>query len=599
MSERIPLEWLDGKRRLLDFQDLMTFHPRPLLSTPQVEFPDPPEPPPQPPGPTRLAIDFGTSAIAMALVSGNQVTPLEFETTEGVQPILDSPVALRTARDRASLGDNYDLDLPHLRSAVPGWAYFPGLKRRIELLARRGGSPGWEGWAILDVAAICMKAIVKARGPQGRPLRELLEADFEGPVVLSVPNSFPDLGVGVLRRGVAYGVAAALGLPSLPAIETLLEAEAVAYRALHNKVNPSVLRTVLVIDAGAGTTDASIVRLDDDAVRVLAHTGLPVGGLDLDALIAQVNMPLAKMDRQQLSQNLRRAGEQKVKFWGHREPPSGGGPGPTVQEKVSAGAENLCAAFDKSGDGEADRWLKEGYRRFLALAVRALIRSLPIAEVGRIDRVILSGRGSLLLGFEEEVREVVKEYGIESDKVTGAGADLNRKLMVVQGVAEYARSPRSLEERRPRRAGHDLVLRHRLLGDKLVLVRTGAPLLDGWAVRAWYQPGAAEPGLWASIVEAHLIPETVLSELDGFQDSDGLRENLETWCRREVCQFAAHPPYVAWCTYDFLSQSFVGEVDGGPELKPRVSGPAEGLGLLHPVHLAQEDWFEYFLGEQA
>jgi hypothetical protein len=605
MTEPMPLDLFETRKG--GIRDLLFSSSKTGLVAPRLEFPELPgagDPPPS--GRVRLAIDFGTSAISLALIDGDQVAPLVFDTSAPgrTSPILESSIALRTGLDKARLGDNYHFYdfAPVALDRESGWSLFPCLKRRIELLARKGNRKGWQDNAILDVAAICMGALDRAREPAtGKPLRKILDGrSFHGPVFLSIPNSFPGPGVDVLRRGIAFGVAASLGMPELPEVETLLEAEAVAYREftlLKGRGSaPPDIYTLLVIDAGAGTTDASVVRLENDMFRVIAHTGLPVGGLDLDALITQCGKPISQIEPEQLFTTIRRSGELKVLHWSsHASPAEATGSGPSITAKTGELATAILP--DASVAADAVQQLEGGYRRFLALGVRALIQGLRLDEIGPIDRVVLSGRGSLLLGFPEAVREVLSRSGIHAE-ISAANSGIERKLSVVLGVADYSNSPRSQIDRRPRRAGHDLVLRHQMRHDRC-LVETGALLLDGWAVTTWQQPGINELGTHRSFIDNRMISERVLRKLHEFHGSEQERLALDVWCRRQVSQVAARPPFTAWCAYDYLSQKFVCQVDGRPSfVEPADVESTFEIGRPHPVHGAPEDWFERFMGER-
>ena len=78
-------------------------------------------------------------------------------------------------------------------------------------------------------------------------------------------------------------------------------------------------QTLLVIDAGAGTTDATILRVERGDLRVLAHVGLPVGGMDLDTFIAALKGPLRAAGRAEVMQRLETARQAKQHHLGGRD----------------------------------------------------------------------------------------------------------------------------------------------------------------------------------------------------------------------------------------------------------------------------------------
>lgn len=556
---------------------------------------------------TRLAIDFGTSAISVALLADIDVSILRFQGAEADEdaPWLDSLMGLRVDLDRSRLSDNYNFVRPERLANSRGWSLFPCLKRRIELLARKGGTAGWQSKATLDVAATCIAALSQARRDRSGEL--LLGRTggntIVGPIYLSVPNSFPGLGVEVLRQGVAHGVAAALEMSELPEVETILEAEAVAYREIKllREQKPAAPFSLLVIDAGAGTTDASVVRVEGEIIRVVAHTGLPVGGLDLDALIAQALTPRQNGGRPGFGGRIRRAEDLKRKHWGRDASSAVNGPEPAYSPSLLAERSRALATVaaqdsKKDAAGLADE-LGKGYARFLALAVGALIRGLPPAEIRQVNRVVLSGRSSLLLGFREEVAAVMTEIRGDQVEIAEAASPQERKLFVVRGVAEYANSPRQNVDRRPRQAGYELLLRHSR--GNIRLVRAGDFLHRGWSVTGWVQPGAGEPVARISFLETCLLSEPVLRRLEEsgeFHTSDQERDALEVWCKRRIREIGARPPYAAWCAYDFLTQRSLSGI--GNDWSEEPTAPVGALEPLrhHPVHGAQEDWFEQFMG---
>jgi hypothetical protein len=544
-----------------------------------------------------LGIDFGTSAIAMALVGDAQRTvPFQFRPAGAEEkepfPYLESSLARLTSRGHALLGDNYNLEDAYRLSVQSGWAFDPCLKRRIEWLARTRGAGDWQKSAVLDVAAVTIKALELARHPHGGPVRKSLRG-FTGPVFVSLPNTFPRLGAAAVERGVAYGVAAALDLERLPPVRTLLEAEAVAYSELESGTEEGFKGALLVVDAGAGTTDASIVRRDGDSLRVVAHAGLPVGGIDLDALIAlQAVEDFSRLDRGGMIDALRFAREKKEQYWGD--------PNLSVEEAIEAIANSL---HDRQRGKEHPKPLAEitagltrGYQRYMSLAIDAVLRCLLANRRFAIERVVLSGRASLLLGFRGRVERCLEQLDCRVPISTaGTGEDL--KLAVLRGVNAYAYGNQPSIERRPLRAGYELVLGSGP-GEELCLLPVGSLLVNGWGVATWRQNTMVAGGSWPIL--ARSLPRHIIEKLlenEGFGASRDEREILESWASRPVLRITGNPPFVDCCAYDFLTQKAMSRY--GPPLEdleaPDVLAHA---GRVHPVHGAQEDWFEYFLGDR-
>lgn len=537
---------------------------------------------------TDLAIDFGTSAIAAALVGGTYaVEVLSF----GGEKLLPAPFGRRSALDRSRLADNYELSYGYLGGSRPrrGEEYYPCLKRRIEWLARSRSDAGWQSEAVLDVAAVCQLALGKARDRRGRPLTDCLADRFQ--VYITVPNAFPRAAVDVLRRGVSYGVAAALGRREKPAVEALLEAEAVAYSVVAGPRVGEVSHrtTLLVIDAGAGTTDASIVRAAGGELRVSAHVGLPVGGMDLDAFVAGLKGPIdGTRTPSEISQWLATAEQAKQHHLGEPRDREEGFHG-LARELVRLGA--WPRTGHRGGRPIAEE-IGGAYERYMALAVRALIRALPADEMKRVEEVVLSGRASLLAGFKDAVRREVAERGPAVAPRCQEGAE-DRKLAVVRGVGAYVSSTYgSRWDRRPLRASFEIFLRHE--DDReLPLVPAGSPLVRGWGVAAWNQP-IRDPGRGdvRPRVEMRLVPREVLKKLaaEGAFDDRALEELLR-WSVLPVLRIDREsPPYSARLAFDYLALDAQLEVDG--DRIHELDRPESSFGRRHPVHQLEDNWFE-------
>ncbi len=578
--------------------ELMTVDLSRKPALPAARFPDPPEETlgtfTSGRGPD-LAIDFGTSAIVVALVGGTHAVEV---LRLGEEMILPSPFGRRRRMDHSRLTDNYELSYAYLGNGDRKHEYYPCLKRRIEWLARCREDREWERDATLDVAAICQLALEKARDSHGRPLAECLDREFQ--TYITVPNAFPSGAIDVLRRGVGYGVAAALRRRRLPEVKSLLEAEAVAYGAI---ARPTLAErrshtTLLVIDAGAGTTDATILRAEDGDLRALAHAGLPVGGMDLDTFLASLKGPFEVAEREgQLSHWLGTAREAKQHHLGEtpadpvRDPAAGG----AIADRCRRLAEELVDTGDwpaRQGGRPIAEEIVRVYQRYMALAVRGLIRALPEDEVARVDEVVLSGRGSLLAGFGDTVRQTLAEAG---PALVPQCADdpQDRKLAVVQGVGAYVSSTYgSGVDRRPTRSSFEVFLRHENERE-LTLLKAGHPLVGGWGVAAWHQPergvGRGPTRPWVGM---RLVPRAVLDSLASegtFDDRD--LQDLLSWSVLPLLRIENHrPPYSTRFAFNFLSLEAQLEVDGKPI--PHLDRSVKSFGRQHPVHQLDDNWFE-------
>ncbi len=539
-----------------------------------------------------LAIDFGTSAIVVALVGGSHAVEV---LRLGDEPVLPSPFGRRRRLDRSRLRDNYELSYAYLGSGDRDHEYYPCLKRRIEWLARCRQDRAWEGEAVLDVAAVCQLALEKARDRRGRPLAACVGGDFQ--TYITVPNAFPSSAIDVLRRGVGFGVAAALERRRMPGVRTLLEAEAVAYGAVARPIlaERPKRQTLLVIDAGAGTTDATVVRVEDGDLRVLAHVGLPVGGMDLDTFLAGLKGPFETAERQgRLSHWLGTARQAKQHHLGESTAAGVPAAGAPVIDRCRALAEDLVRNGDwpqRRGRPIAEE-IAGAVQRYLALAARGLIRSLPADEVARVDEVVLSGRASLLAGFRDAVRQTLAQRGpILEPRCAEEPRD--RKLAVVRGVGAYASSTcGSALDRRPTRSSFEIFLRHES-GRELTLLEAGHPVVRGWGVAAWHQP-KRDPGRKATRpwVGMRLVPREVLRSLaeeGSFAPRD--LEDLLHWSVLPLLRIEdMPPPYSTRFAFNFLSLEAQLEVDGRP--LPDLDRSVGAFGRRHPVHRLDDNWFE-------
>lgn len=548
-----------------------------------------------------LVIDFGTSAIAAALVGGGPRP--EVLLLEGKR-LLDATFHRRVDLGSSVLGDNYQW----LATPQKGHQLFPCLKRRIELLARTEDKGAWQHEAILDVAGLCAKVLAGARTEEITLERALAGAAFT--VYITVPNAFPRAGIEVLRRGVAFGVAAVLGLEREPPVEDLLEAEAVAFGIIAKSFPASSppLTTLLVLDAGAGTTDASIVRAHGDSLQVVAHVGLPVGGLDLDTFIMGLRGDYsqwrdeATLERRiKLAGHLRTARNTKERLL-H---PLGAGRARFDAASCEAMAKELITQQwpETVGGRPLAEELAQGLNRYLSLAVHGLLASLPAKELPKVDRVVVSGRGSLLPGFLEATGESLTHLLASLPKpkppppIETAGNDEERKLAVVQGVGTYIRSTfYSQTERQPVRSSFEVQLAHSGHGT-LELVEGGQALLEGWAVESWLHSKGTRDVRFQ--VELRLLPRAAVAQVKDAFPGEALNE-LEGWAKMLLLRKIQKPPFCARFGINFLTLERFLEINGDRITIEGLDGADRGqrYGRIHPVHRLHESWYDVFKEER-
>jgi hypothetical protein len=243
--------------------------------------------------------------------------------------------------------------------------------------------------------------------------------------------------------------------------------------------------------------------------------------------------------------------------------------------------------------------LNVGYRRYLGLAVHALLRSLPDAALVDVTRVVLSGRASLLAGFREEVERALEGRIRPDARITNAGEHMDkpetaRKLAVVRGVANFAEGD-FFHSRRPVLSTSELVLNHPLSErDATVLLPVGHPLDKGWAVTAFQEPAGDRP----RTVRKRMVSRAVLEALvdGGFFRGEGEdADRLLSWSSTSLARFTVRRPYDGKVAYDVFTQAVLCEVDGESYPSMPLDPDAHTVGVRHPVHGLAENWFEQLL----
>ncbi len=318
---------------------------------------------------------------------------------------------------------------------------------------------------------------------------------------LCVPNAFGNFEEEVLRdaayhAGVAFQRSLAADRPPIwnaedaratVVVHLVREAEAVAWWVLHQKQLPPGAgdqARMLVFDVGAGSTDAAIVTVrsgegagESPTVHTEAHSGASFGGHDVDELLLRLmadRSGSATLD--QIGQKISKAGTTRARelrqfadakeAWA-REVNDAFTRDPELLDAFvtwvdaaegSVPGEQILPAIRPQSDAWPDvRELTAAhwgvpYARFLRGVVTGVLRALDAAEPGTaIDRVVLSGRGTLLPGVRALVtRRLVASGRIRSaEQVVAVDADEERlKLACVLGIAAAAASA-SVPERLP------------------------------------------------------------------------------------------------------------------------------------------------------
>jgi molecular chaperone DnaK (HSP70) len=218
-----------------------------------------------------LAVDLGTSnTVAMVRSAGGPIRPLLFDGREQ----LSSAVY---ADPGGALIAGHDAD--RLAGADPA-AFEPNPKRRIDdgtiLLGERSVE-------VADALAAVLSNVVAQLGPTRKPEQ----------TVLTVPS-----GWGAARRAVLATAAERAGLGPVTLVSEPIAAAAFYTSGLGRELPPDA--ALLVVDVGAGTADAALVRNS----TVVAQRGLDVGGLDVDAALVDLLAPLVSRDAPELWQRL-------------------------------------------------------------------------------------------------------------------------------------------------------------------------------------------------------------------------------------------------------------------------------------------------------
>jgi hypothetical protein len=312
-----------------------------------------------------------------------------------------------------------------------------------------------------------------ALGDDGRPraerdrLREdrerlLLESVMAGARLrLCVPNSFDAQSVNVAkgRLGAAFAAAVRKMFPAFanqvppPDVSIIREAEAVTW-CIDNPENDA--EQVLVLDIGAGTTDAALVQIGRRGARrgrhVLSRTGMPFGGDDVDLIFLSTlyarnggltpleNMPreaklhlsgVARMSKEGWS-GQRTLQPDEIEFLRTALANPAGEPLPEHEFATPVGLLIPLQTRDRDESIELGNPLQiAAFVDFLRLTVLATCEPLLQKATGPITRVLLSGAASYTPGVEVALQTVLEKYRCTAE-IERAADLLTRKPRLVQ-----------------------------------------------------------------------------------------------------------------------------------------------------------------------
>jgi len=170
---------------------------------------------------------------------------------------------------------------------------------------------------------------------------------------------------------------------------------------------------------------------------------------------------------------------------------------------------------------------------------------------------------------------------------------------VVRGVAAFHQGGGGQQGRRPLRAGFEVVLTRQLGEVEERLMPAGHPLVAGWGVTAWHQPGDGTGPVLEWIVRSRLVSETVIEDLceaKHLRRDGGTDEGISVlkWSRMFLTRFPYASPFSARLAFDFLSRKVELEINGSPYELPAQPVDVSGqlFGRYHPIHQLLENWFE-------
>ncbi|GGM54007.1 Hsp70 family protein [Dactylosporangium sucinum] len=219
----------------------------------------------------RLAVDLGTSnTVAVVADADGPPRALLFDGREQQPSAIHAGPGGRLVAGR---------DAERLARAEPA-AFEPHPKRRIDDGTMLLGA---HEVAVADGLAAVLASVRAAVAGQGEPAPPgpvAARGEPAPPVVLTVPA-----GWGATRRAVLTDAAARAGLGAVELVAEPVAAAAYLAGRLGHTLPPGA--SLLVVDLGAGTADVALVRTGPGPA-VIAHGGLDVGGLDVDAALVEL-----------------------------------------------------------------------------------------------------------------------------------------------------------------------------------------------------------------------------------------------------------------------------------------------------------------------
>ncbi|MCP4915992.1 MAG: hypothetical protein GY913_03630 [Proteobacteria bacterium] len=328
----------------------------------------------------------------------------------------------------------------------------------------------------------------KELGIPGFQLDDLPRHGLE--LYLSVPNAFGSYECEVIRKAATDALQDTLAFlartrgwtqaPVTAPPRMIREAEAVVWWELKRKKGVFDPQRWLVFDVGGGSTDAAIVQASRPGARSfvesIAYSGVTFGGNDIDELLVkQILDRMADPEHERLGKLMKQVGgtsrlallfdvETTKGDWSEETNRAIGGDEPELDEKWTSW---LSAVLDENLDKEAqhdDITHDQGvfdlrpalpslkhpqFRRPLAAFIRATVRTviddLFSDGVTTIDRVVVSGRGSLLPGVKQALTMYLLKIGAISDASAVAeatqdvaGETSHMKLACVRGICNAA-----------------------------------------------------------------------------------------------------------------------------------------------------------------
>ncbi|MGZ5455110.1 MAG: hypothetical protein ACXW4P_03910 [Thermoanaerobaculia bacterium] len=222
-------------------------------------------------------------------------------------------------------------------------------------------------------------------------------------------------------------------------VTTLREAEAAAL--WYASENAAELRThgtfirILALDIGAGTTDAAVVRVANDSIEVQARAGVPAAGNHVDRAILAALRTFPGTDveheggpnRSLFLKQLEQAHALKIAI---------------AQEEERPLDSAIAAQFDGEPVDLRQIAASPAYRRALCEIVdEPLImlagRARAKEDLQSVDVLLLTGRGSLIAGVPQQVKETLGALGVSFGKTSHDRR--NRGLFLKAAVSLGAR----------------------------------------------------------------------------------------------------------------------------------------------------------------